>query len=168
MERDFDIQGYMTKGVERIVSDALRATACSALSVGGSHTESGHRISLRNLEWNLGSTSQMTQIHSVAHMKKGDRSLTSISMLGILDMITSVNDDGVMIGILDVGTVNHMEFVYEGKKCYTYEIRYALEQFDNAYNIRIQLAWLTKLKADDDQVIHIIEQVIQIIIIFLI
>lgn len=26
MERDFDIQGYMTKGVERIVSDALRAT----------------------------------------------------------------------------------------------------------------------------------------------
>ncbi len=34
-----------------------------------------------------------------------------------------------------------------------------LEQFDNAYNIRIQLAWLTKLKADDDQVIHIIENI---------
>ena len=47
-------------------------------------------------------------------------------------MITAVNDDGVMIGILDVGTVNGMPYVYEGKKCYTFEIRYALEKFDNA------------------------------------
>ena len=149
---------YIEAITMQMIPDALRATACSALSVGGSHTESGHRISLRNLEWNLGSTSQMTQIHSVAHMKKGDRSLTSISMLGILDMITSVNDDGVMIGILDVGTVNHMEFVYEGKKCYTYEIRYALEQFDNARDAAEFLSsesgdftWCNNLLVSDDE-----------------
>lgn len=142
----------------QMIPDALRATACSALSVGGSHTESGHRISLRNLEWNLGSTSQMTLLHSVAHMKKGDRSLTSIAMLGLLDMITSVNDDGVLIGILDVGTVNHMEFVYEGKKCYTYEIRYALEQFDNAKDAAEFLSsesgdftWCNNLLVSDDE-----------------
>lgn len=142
----------------QMIPDALRATACSALSVGGSHTESGHRITLRNLEWNLGSTSQMTLLHSVAHMKKGDRSLTSIAMLGLLDMITSVNDDGVLIGILDVGTVNHMEFVYEGKKCYTYEIRYALEQFDNAKDAAEFLSsesgdftWCNNLLVSDDE-----------------
>lgn len=149
---------YIEAITMQMIPDALRATACSALSVGGSHTESGHRISLRNLEWNLGSTSQMTQIHSVAHMKKSDRSLTSISMLGILDMITSVNDDGVMIGILDVGSVNHMEFVYEGKKCYTYEIRYALEQFDNARDAAEFLSsecedftWCNNLIVSDDK-----------------
>ena len=149
---------YIEAITMHLIPDALRPTACSALSVGGSHTESGHRISLRNLEWYLGSASQMTMIHSVAHMKKGDRSLTSISMLGVLDMITSVNDDGVMIGILDVGTVNHMEFVYEGKKCYTFEIRYALEQFDNARDAAEFLTsecqdftWCNNLLVSDDK-----------------
>ena len=149
---------YIEAITMHLIPDALRPTACSALSVGGSHTESGHRISLRNLEWFLGSASQMTMIHSVAHMKKGDRSLTSISMLGVLDMITSVNDDGVMIGILDVGTVNHMEFVYEGKKCYTFEIRYALEQFDNARDAAEFLTsecqdftWCNNLLVSDDK-----------------
>lgn len=149
---------YIEAITMQLIPDALRPTACSALSVGGSITESGHRISLRNLEWNLGSASQMTMIHSVAHMKKGDRSLTSIAMLGLLDMITSVNDDGVLIGILDVGTVNHMEFVYEGKKCYTFEIRYALEEFDNARDAAEFLSgecqdftWCNNLLVSDDK-----------------
>ena len=116
----------------QIIADALRPTACSALSLGGSKTKSGERISLRNLEWNSGSEYQMTDIHAVVHMKKGDRSITAISMLGILDMITAINDDGVMIAILDVGSVEDLPFVYEGKKCYTFEIRYALENFSTA------------------------------------
>ncbi|MBP5554398.1 MAG: hypothetical protein J6X94_05950 [Lachnospiraceae bacterium] len=134
------VEGYAEDGelsyIEAItmqmIPDALRPTACSALTVGGSITETGSRISLRNLEWFLGSASQMTQIHAVEHLVKGEKSITAISVLGLLDMITAVNDNGVMIGILDVGTVNEMPFVYEGKKCYTYEIRYALENFDNA------------------------------------
>ena len=130
---------YIEAVTMQMIPDALRPTACSALTVGGSITETGERISLRNLEWNLGSTSQMTRIHSVTHMLKGDKTITSISILGLLDMITAVNDDGVMIGILDVGTVNEMPFVYDGKKCYTYEIRYALERFDNAYDAAVFL-----------------------------
>ena len=120
----------------QMIPDALRGTACSALSLDGSITESGERITMRNLEWNLGSQAQMTTIHAVTHMKKADRSITVISMLGLLDIITAVNDDGVMIGILDVSSgtaaMDSLPFVYEGKKCYTYEIRYALEQYDNA------------------------------------
>ena len=120
----------------QMIPDALRPTACSALSLGGSRTESGERITLRNLEWNLGSQAQITKVHAVTHMKKHDCSHTDISMLGILDIITAVNDDGVMIAILDIGSDTAaregLPFVYEGKKCYTFEIRYALEHFDNA------------------------------------
>ena len=127
---------YIEAVTMQMIPDALRGTCCSALSLDGSITESGERITMRNLEWNLGSQAQMTMIHAVTHMKKAERSITSISMLGLLDIITAVNDDGVMIGILDVGSgtaaMERLPFVYEEKKCYTYEIRYALEEFDNA------------------------------------
>jgi len=116
----------------QIIPDALRPTACSALSLGGEKTVSGKRISIRNLEWNIGSSNQMTEIHAVTHMKKGQNSITTVGILGLLDIITAVNDDGVMIGILDVGSKEELPFVYEGKKCYTFEIRYALEHFHNA------------------------------------
>ena len=133
-------EGYLENGklsyiealTMQMIPDALRPTACSALSIGGTRTVSGERLSLRNLEWSLGSSAQMTQIHAVTFMKKGENSITAISVLGLLDMITAVNDDGVMIGILDVGTVNRMPFVYEDKKSYTFDIRYALEKYDNA------------------------------------
>ena len=133
-------EGYLENGklsyiealTMQLIPDALRPTACSALSVDGSATASGERITMRNLEWNLGSSDQMTKIHSVTHMNREGRSITSIAMLGLLDMITAVNSDGVMIGILDVGSVNAMPFVYEDKKCYTFEIRYALDHFETA------------------------------------
>ena len=123
---------YIEALTMQIIPDALRPTACSALTIGGSRTASGERITLRNLEWNIGSSAQMTRIHSVTHMNRNGRRITSVAVLGLLDMITAINNDGVMIGILDVGTVNGMPFVYENKKCYTFEIRYALDNFDNA------------------------------------
>ena len=116
----------------QLIPDALRPTACSALSLWGSKTVTGDRISLRNLEWNIGSTNVMTEIHAVTHMKKGDGSMTMISMLGMLDVITAINDDGVMLGILDVGSKHSLPFTYEGKKCYTFEARYALEHYRTA------------------------------------
>ena len=123
---------YIEALTMQIIPDALRPTSCSALTIGGSRTSSGERITMRNLEWNMGSSSQMTRIHSVTHMNRSNGSITSVAVLGLLDIITAINDDGVMIGILDVGTVNNMPFVYENKKCYTFEIRYALDNFDNA------------------------------------
>lgn len=134
-------EGYVENGklsyiealTAQIIPDALRPTCCSSLSLGGSRTESGERISIRNLEWNnMGSENQMTDMHTVLHMKKGDRSITAITMIGILDIITAVNDDGVMIAIHDVGSIENLPFVYEGKKCYTFEIRYALEAYSTA------------------------------------
>lgn len=139
-EADYAEDGYAEDGrlsyiealTMQIIPDALRPTACSALSLGGEKTVSGKRITIRNLEWNTGSNNQMTKIHAVTHMKKGENSITTVGILGLLDIITAVNDDGVMIAILDVGSKEELPFVYNDKKCYTFEIRYALEHFDNA------------------------------------
>ena len=118
----------------QMIPDALRPTACSALSLWGSKTKTGEGITLRSLEWALGSENQMGRVNAVVHMVKGDRSITSISILGILDMISAVNNDGVFVAILDVGAADY-PFVYEGKTCYTYAIRYALEEYDNATDV---------------------------------
>ena len=123
---------YIEALTMQIIPDSLRPTACSSISFDGEKTVSGKRISMRSLEWHAGSENQVNALHTVTHMKKGNRSLTSIGFLGVFDIITAVNDDGVMIAIHDVGSKDGMSFVYEGKKCYTFEIRYALENFDNA------------------------------------
>ncbi|MBR4556841.1 MAG: hypothetical protein IKO15_05090 [Clostridiales bacterium] len=116
----------------QMIPDALRPTCCSALSLWGSKTVTGDRITLRNLEWNLGSGNQMGKINAVTHMKNGSRSITAISILGLLDIISGINDDGVFAAILDVGSVQKEAYIYEGKKCYTMELRYALEEFSTA------------------------------------
>lgn len=116
----------------QMIPDALRPTSCSALSLWGNKTESGKPITLRCLEWNLGSDNQMGLINTVTHMKKGDKSMTTFGVLGLLDIISAVNNDGVFVAILDVGSMENEPFVSEGKKCYTFDIRYALETYDNA------------------------------------
>jgi len=117
--------------IMQMIPDALRGTSCSALSLWGSKTQTGKGITLRCLEWSLGSENQICRYSAIVHMKKGDRSITSIGILGVMDIISAVNDDGVFVGILDVGA-NDYPFAYEGKMCYTYAIRHALEEYDNA------------------------------------
>lgn len=118
----------------QMIPDALRGTSCSALSLWGEKTLSGKNIMCRNLEWILGSEKQMCRYHSAVHMKKGRKSLTSISILGLLDIVTAVNDDGVFAAILDAGSGDE-NFEYEGKKCYTFELRKALEDYASAKDI---------------------------------
>ena len=126
------IFSYEEAVLTQMIPDALRPTCCSALSLWGSKTATGDRITLRNLEWNLGSGNQMGKINAVTHMKNGSRSVTAISVLGLLDIISGINDNGVFSAILDVGSVQSEPYIYEGKKCYTMELRYALEEFSTA------------------------------------
>ena len=126
------VLSYEEAVLAQMIPDALRPTCCSALSLWGSKTTTGDRITLRNLEWNLGSDNQMGKIHAVTHMKNGERSLTAISVLGLLDIISGINDDGVFAAILDVGSVQHEAYVCEGRKCYTMELRFALEEYSTA------------------------------------
>lgn len=118
-----------------MVPDVLRGTNCNALSVWGEKTETGERIISRTLEWSLGSENQMCLAHAVTHFKmpEGKESYTTFSVMGMLDMLTGINESGVFAGILDVGSIDN--YVYEGKKCYTYELRYALENMSDARSV---------------------------------
>ncbi|MDO4862899.1 MAG: C45 family autoproteolytic acyltransferase/hydrolase [Ruminococcus sp.] len=116
----------------QLIPDVLRATACSAISADGSVTSTGERLTCRVLEWQLGSENQLCKVHTLLHMKNGDKSFVSLSYLGSLTILTAVNDDGVMLGELDVGTQNMVEYSCEDKVSYTYGIRYALENCTTA------------------------------------
>lgn len=137
------VSGYKEDGIlsydeamlMQIIPDALRGTACSSITVNGNKTESGERISARILDWQLGSENQICKCHCVLQMKNGDKTLTSLSVLGLLDILTAVNDDGVMAGIHDVGTSNDVSFTCENKTAYSYELRYALENFKTAREV---------------------------------
>ena len=110
-----------------MVPDALRSTACSVLTAEGTTTASGHRIAARMLEWYTGSEKQIKDCHCLTHFKNGSKSFSSLSMLGLLDVLTAVNSKGVMIGELDVGSDYMAPFTYEGKTCFSYDLRYAME-----------------------------------------
>ncbi len=137
-----DVHGYSEDGhisYEEAVTfcfipEALRGTACSALSLWGEKTSTGDMITCRNLEWNLGTDFEMCKIHSVVHAKKGEKSYTGISFLGFESIVSAINNDGVFAAILDVGSMNE-KYVYEDRKCYTYDLRYALEEFDTAKEV---------------------------------
>lgn len=135
------VHGYEEDGVIsyeealtfNLIPEALRGTACSALSLWGDKTETGDMIAARFLDWNLGSQNQMCMLHTVVHAQKGERSYTGISFLGFLSVISAVSDDGVLAAILDGSSAEL--FTYENRKCYTYELRHALEEYDTAREV---------------------------------
>jgi hypothetical protein len=76
----------------------------------------------------------MCKIHAIIHADKGERSYTAISFLGFGSIISGVNNDGVFAAILDVGSYDQT-YSCEDKKCYTWELRYALEEYDTAKEV---------------------------------
>lgn len=114
----------------QMVPDCLRPTSCSGLSLWGSKTATGDMISVRCLEWSLGSDNSMTRIHCLLHIRNGENSITNIGFLGLFDTISGINDNGVFMAILDAGSGDPYD--HEGRTCYTFAVRHALEQFDNA------------------------------------
>ena len=116
----------------QFIPDVLRVTSCSALSADGKTTATGERITCRVLEWMLGSDNQICRAHALVHMKNGDKSYVSVTYLGFMTILTAVNEDGLMLGELDVGSKKMVKYICEGRKSYTYDMRYAIENFTNA------------------------------------
>ena len=116
----------------QFIPDVLRGTACSAISADGKATASGERITARLLEWQLGSENQLCSAHTLVHMKNGSKSFTSLTYLGFLTILTAINDDGVLLGELDVGSGSMIKYTCKNRTSYTYGIRYALENFTTA------------------------------------
>ena len=118
-----------------LVPDALREFSCNSLAVWGEKSESGQMMVSRTMEWPQGSEFQMCMAQAVIHfqMGEGKNSYTGIAVLGMLDMLTGLNDKGVFAGVLDAGSDDVYEC--EGKKCYTYELRYAMEHLGDARSV---------------------------------
>lgn len=134
-DEDFQQNGKLSYEEAILISmvpDALRSTACSAITVNGNETESGERITARFLDWNLGSDNQLCEAQCVTHFKNGEKSFTSVCLLGMLDVLTAVNPDGLVLAEFDVGTNENAKFNLEGKTCYSYDLRYAVENFSTA------------------------------------
>ncbi|MBQ8967795.1 C45 family autoproteolytic acyltransferase/hydolase [Ruminococcus sp.] len=115
-----------------LIPDVLRPTNCSAVSLSGERTASGERLTARLLDWDLGSDRQMCRAHCVVHYLNGERTFTSIGSLGMLSVLTGINDDGLMMGEFDVGSGNAESYVCEGRTSYSYAIRHCLEEYDDA------------------------------------
>ena len=116
-----------------LIPDILRGTQCSGLAVLGDKSQTGSAITGRILEWNFGSEKQMTSLHAVVTFKNSHKTITTIGFLGLFNVITAINDNGVFLGILDANTGE--SFQAKGRKCYTFEIRTALENYSTAKEV---------------------------------
>ena len=115
-----------------LTPSALRPTACSGLALWGSKTETGDMMVVRNLEWLLGSDNSMANLHCILHIRNGAKTITNVGFLGLFFSITGFNDSGVMMATLDGDTEYAYDF--EGRTCYEYAIRHALETYNNAHD----------------------------------
>lgn len=118
--------------LSQMITDALRPTSCSSITVNGNKTETGDRMNARFLEWNLGTDNQILSAHCVLHAENGDKSYISVSTLGLLDILTAINDDGVMLACHDVGSPLGIDYVCEGRTAASYALRHCLENFTTA------------------------------------
>ncbi len=133
----FEEDGFLSREeclLAQMIPDLLRNSACSAVTIGGSRTESGKRLTARMLEWPAGTKDQQCEAHCVLHLKNGRHSVTLISVLGAFDTFTGINQKGVLAGILDVSS-HDQDFNAKNKSSYTFALRYALEQYTTAKNV---------------------------------
>lgn len=114
----------------QIGPDCLRQTACSGLSLWGQKTYTGDTLAVRCLEWLLGKDKSICTLHTVLHVRNKDKSFTSIGFLGMLNVVSGINDNGLFAAILDVDTKR--EYACENKACYSFAVRHILEEYDNA------------------------------------
>ncbi|MCX8132090.1 MAG: C45 family autoproteolytic acyltransferase/hydrolase [Clostridia bacterium] len=110
-----------------LFADVVRGSQCSYISVFGSRSETHKTITSRNLEWYGGSVNQLPRIQAVITLKYPDRKICSIGYMGYIGTLTGFNDSKVFAGILDAGT--NAAYSSEGRRSYTLDLRYALENY---------------------------------------
>ncbi len=110
-----------------LFTDVLRGAQCSFVSVYGSRSETHKTITGRNLDWFGGSKNQLPRIQAVITIKRTNSKICSIGYLGYMGILTGFNDSKVFAGILDsiVGTA----YSSQGRRSYTLDLRYALENY---------------------------------------
>lgn len=108
-----------------LFTDVIRGTQCSYISVFGSRSETKKTITGRNLDWYGGSRNQLPRLQAVITFIYPDKKICSIGYMGYMGILTGFNDSKVFAGILDSGT--NASYTSEGRRSYTLDLRYALE-----------------------------------------
>jgi hypothetical protein len=111
----------------------LGTASCSAASVFGSASATGQTIVGRNLDWYRGSNYQLSRLHAVTVIKKGQSSVVSIGFLGLLGCLTCFNDEGVFAAVLQSNTGG--SYSASGKRSYLLDGRYALENYTTSMDV---------------------------------
>lgn len=113
--------------VLNLFTDVLRGAQCSFVSVYGSRSDTHKTITGRNLDWFGGRQNQLPRIQAVITIKHAESKICSIGYLGYMGILTGFNDSKVFAGILDsiVGTA----YSSQGRRSYTLDLRYALENY---------------------------------------
>ena len=116
-----------------LISDVIRETQCSAVSVFGDMSSTKKTITGRNLDWYIGSDKQLAKIHSVTIINDTDKSVCLIGALGYLGCVSGFNDDKVFAAMLDAPT--GYPYSSANKYSYAYDMRYALENMTSKEEI---------------------------------
>lgn len=115
-----------------LAAEVLRLTQCSAVGVLPQASASGRCMLVRNLDWVAGSEYQLTRLQAVTvYTLPGGHSVTLIGYLGLVNCLSGFNEHGVFASILDSGT-GRTPYTAVDKRAYTFDLRQALENDDNA------------------------------------
>lgn len=111
--------------VLNLFTDVFRGAQCSFVSVYGSRSETNKTITGRNLDWFGGTQNQLPRIQAIITIKNKESKICSIGYLGYMGILTGFNDSKVFAGILD--SIVGVAYSSEGRRSYTLDLRYALE-----------------------------------------
>lgn len=111
-----------------LMPDIIRGTNCSFLAVYGDRSETGNAMFAKVFDWNPGSQNQLSEIQGVIHYNQGEKSIIVVGLVGWMIGSNGINNDHVFIGALDSST--HGAYSSAGKRSYSFDARYALENFD--------------------------------------
>jgi len=105
--------------------DVSTGGACSAISVFGDMSSTGSTIVGRNLDWFIGSTGNIAKLNAISFLTNGSNEIISVGYLGMLGVVTGINNDGIYIANLYSPTFTPYSAV--GKQPILFDIRTALE-----------------------------------------
>ncbi|WP_027184430.1 hypothetical protein [Desulfovibrio inopinatus] len=122
-----------------LLGDVARQTQCSGFGVLPEAAASGKTTVVRNLDWDDGSTFQLSQLQAVTTITFPDnRKLTLIGYLGAMQCITGIvtiplaggsGNTGLFAAILDSET--GQAYTSENKRSFPFDLLYGMETLDS-------------------------------------
>jgi hypothetical protein len=111
-----------------LMPDIIRENSCSFLAVYGPRSATGSTLMAKLFDWNPGSQNQLSEIQAVITYRQGEKSICVVGLLGWMIGSNGINKHGVFVGALDSGTGG--PYSSSGKRSYSFDARYALENYD--------------------------------------